>query len=154
LNRTYKHKNLALVIEDNLLTKLGQIGIMHFPNEFGGFLVGNYSADFKTLHILDYVLPKKYKGFPMYFERAIDGLTQIFDKLFKKKNQYFIGEWHTHPNGSTMYSQTDLNSMIQTAECETVHINNPILLIISLNKTRVLNHTFYIYQNKNLIPYE
>lgn len=149
-----KHNNLELVIDEELLNEIANIGIHHYPNEFGGFLIGKYSIDFKILYIEDYILPKKYKGFPFIFERSIDGIIDIFKKLFKQKNQYYIGEWHTHPDGSTMYSQTDLKAMVQTVECETVQIKNPILLILSVSKQKLNNFTFYFFENNKLISYE
>lgn len=149
-----KHDDLKLIIEEKLLNEIGSIGIKHCPNEFGGFLIGKYSSDFKTLYIEDYILPKKYKGFPFIFERSIEGLIDIFKNIFIQKNQYYIGEWHTHPNSSTMYSQIDLNAMIQSVECETVQIKNPILLILNVSRNNLKDFTFYFYDNKKLIQYE
>lgn len=149
-----KYKDLELIVEEKLLNKLGAIGAKHFPNEFGGFLLGHYSEDFKSVYIDNYLLPKKYKAQPTLFERSIEGTVSRFKKLFKEKNQYYIGEWHTHPNGSTMFSQTDLNAMIETVQCDTVQIKNPLLLILDVNEEELNNYTFYYYNNKNLIPYE
>lgn len=149
-----KYNNLELTIEEKLLNKIANIGIKHCPNEFGGFLVGRYSHDFKSLHIEDFILPIKYKGFPYLFERSVDGIISQFKNLFSQKKQYYIGEWHTHPNSSTQFSQTDLNAMIQTVECETVKIKNPILLILSVDSNKLNDFTFYYYNNKNLLPYE
>lgn len=151
---TNKDKTLNLIIEDDLLDKLSDIGRSHFPNEFGGFLIGSYSTDFKTVHVNDFILPQKYKGFPFSFERYIDGLVESFNKLFKEKQQYYIGEWHTHPNGSTMYSSIDLKAMTEIVECETVQIKNPLLLILSIDETDLKDFTFYYFNNEKLIPYE
>jgi proteasome lid subunit RPN8/RPN11 len=149
-----KNNGLPLFIEEDLLIKLGQIGIKHFPNEFGGFLIGQYSDDLSAVIVKNYLLPRTYKGFPTSFVWYIDGLVTTFKNLFQEQKQYYIGEWHTHPNGSTAFSQTDLTAMIKTVECDTVNIKNPILLILSVNKTNVQDYTFYFYDNKRLIPYE
>ncbi len=149
-----KHNDLDLYVEESLIERIGAIALKHFPNEFGGFLVGKYSTDFKSVEITDVILPKKYKSTPTQFQRSIDGLERVFEKLFKEKQEYYIGEWHTHPNGSSNYSTTDLNAMIEIANCETVQIKNPILLILSLNKSDVKDFTFYYYDNKKLISYE
>ncbi len=149
-----KHNKLELVVEDDLMNRLGKLGVKHYPNEFGGFLIGNYAADFGTVFINDFLLPKKYSGSSFGFVRSVEGLKSKFNDLFDRKKQYFVGEWHTHPDGSTMYSQTDLNAMIKTAECETVRIENPILLVLSVNKSRLTNYTFYFYENRKLIAYE
>lgn len=133
---------------------MGAIALKHFPNEFGGFLVGKYSSDFKSVEITDVILPKKYKSTPTLFLRSTDGLEGIFEKLFIEKHQYYIGEWHTHPNGSSNYSGTDLNAMIETVNCETVQIKNPLLLILSITKSDIKDFTFYYYDNEKLISYE
>jgi len=57
-----KHRKVELVIDQELLDNIGKSGIVHFPNEFGGFLIGKYSDDYNTLFITDYILPKSYKG--------------------------------------------------------------------------------------------
>jgi len=149
-----KNNGLPLFIEEDLLIELGQIGIKHFPNEFGGFLIGQYSDDLSAVIVNNYILPSTYKGFPFSFVWYIDGLVKTFKKIFQEQKQYYIGEWHTHPNGSTSYSQTDLNAMIKTVECETVQIKNPILLILSVNEKDCMDYTFYLYSNKKLMPYE
>lgn len=149
-----KHNNLELIVEETLIEEIGTIAIKHYPNEFGGFLIGKYSLNFKSVLITDFILPKKYKGTPTLFHRSTDSIEKLFKDIFKEKNQYYIGEWHSHPSGSTRYSQTDLNAMIEIADCPTVTIKNPILLILSVNKNIVNDFTFYFYNKKKLIAYE
>ena len=149
-----KHNDLNLYIEEDLIEEIGAIALKHYPNEFGGFLVGKYSSDFKSVEITDVILPKKYKSTPTLFLRSTDGLEGVFQKLFEEKQEYYIGEWHTHPNGSSNYSTTDLDAMIENANCETVQIKNPVLLILNITKSEVSDSTFYYYDNEKLISYE
>ncbi|NQZ19474.1 MAG: Mov34/MPN/PAD-1 family protein [Bdellovibrionales bacterium] len=148
------HNDLKLIVDENLLAEIGRIGIEHYPNEFGGFLIGNYSQDFKTLYLNHIILPKKFVGHPCKFERSIEGLENMFEELFNNKGQYYIGEWHTHPNGSTRFSQTDYNAMVSIAEHRTVSITNPILLILSVTAKKLNGYTFYVYDDKKLLTYE
>ncbi len=150
-----KHKELELVIEDKLIKKMSSIAIGHYPNEYGGFLVGNYSSSRKSLTITDCILPTKYKSHQFIFERSTDGIEKRLNELFSCENkQYYVGEWHTHPNGSTNYSSTDLNAMINIANNDSIRIKNPILLIISINKEKMSGFDFYLYDNKKLLRYE
>ncbi|GAA0740299.1 Mov34/MPN/PAD-1 family protein [Gaetbulibacter jejuensis] len=149
-----KHRKVELIIDQELLEKIGNTGIVHFPNEFGGFLIGKYSDDYRTLFITDYILPKSYKGSRYLFERSSKGMKSFFSKLFKKKKEYYVGEWHTHPNGSTGFSETDLNAMINIEASPSVNIKNPVLLILGISEKQLNQATFYIYDNKKLIPYE
>ncbi|WP_043707284.1 Mov34/MPN/PAD-1 family protein [Tenacibaculum ovolyticum] len=147
-------KDVEIIISDKLFSKISTYGIDQYPNEFGGFLIGYYSNDFKTLTISETILPKVYKGSPSLFQRSVEGIQKDFEEAYKKTpHQYYVGEWHTHPNGSIHYSNTDLKAMISIEQCKTVHIKNPILLIISTNKESINNFKFYLYENKKLFPF-
>ncbi len=148
------YKNLNLVVSEETLSKIANKGKKFFPNEIGGFLIGYYSLDLKTLYITDFLLPKNYKNNSYLFERSAEGIISIFNKIFKKKKHYYVGEWHTHPNGSTMYSNTDLNAMIKIAKDDNVVIENPILLILSINEKDSYEFSFYLYVNEKLIKYD
>ena len=149
-----KHKNVELIISEELLANLEKYGVEHYPNEFGGFLMGYYSNNLKQLYVSDYILPKRYSGTPCLFERSIEGIKEIFEKIYNRKKQYYVGEWHTHLNGSSMYSQTDLNAMMQIANHDTVNIENPILLILSIGKNILKDFSIYLYDQKGLYGYE
>lgn len=149
-----KDTNLKLVVDSDVINEIESISIKHYPNEFGGFLVGKYSNDLNILTITKFLLPKKYSSQPMSFKRSTDGISNILQDLFISKKEYYVGEWHTHPNGSSEYSSTDFNAMKSIAEFETVNIKNPVLLILSISKGRCDGFTFYYYENEKLIPYE
>ena len=140
---------------EHLLQEIGAHGIKSYPKEFGGILIGEYTEDFKTLNVNDTILPKKYKGERYSFERSITGLVEHLKRIFQSNpSQYYVGEWHTHPNGSSHYSNTDLYSMIEIADCRTVNIKNPVLLILSVNESEIKDFTLYLYDNKKLLIYE
>lgn len=148
------YKKVKLTIKKSLLNKLIESGQSYYPNEFGGFLLGYYSEDFKSLHICDFLIPKKYKSSPTTFERSNEGIIKEFTHVFKEKGLYYVGEWHTHPDGTAIFSATDLETMIEIAKCEAVKIENPILLIISIDQEKLFNYNFYFYKDKNLYAYE
>ena len=148
-------RNVELEIHEDLLDQMGVLGTSHFPNEFGGFLIGYYSDDDKKLMITDIILPAKYEGLPYSFLRSSEGIEKTLMELYNQEpKKYYVGEWHTHPNGTTMYSQTDLNAMISIEKCSTVKIHNPILLILSINKDELSGFGFYLYENKKLLKYD
>jgi [CysO sulfur-carrier protein]-S-L-cysteine hydrolase len=149
-----KKNNTELIIIPELLEKIKDTGKEHYPNEFGGFLFGYYSDCFHKLHLEKVLLPKKYSGFPCLFERSINGIENLFNEIYFEQGLYYVGEWHTHPNGSSTYSNMDLQSMINIERCETVHIKNPILLILSVLEQKIRNYTFYLYSDGGLIEYE
>lgn len=150
-----KHKKLELVVENEIIDRLFSVASEHYPNEYGGFLIGYYSSDFKSLTITNFILPNKYKSYQYLFERSTEGVEKELKEFFNGKNkQYYLGEWHTHPNGSTNYSIIDLNAMINIANSESIRIKNPILLILSIGKDKMNGFDFYLYDNKTLLRYE
>lgn len=149
-----QNKNVTLFIKEDLINKLKDISIKNYPNEAGGFLVGKYSIDFTTLYVTDFILPEKQIKSLFSFERSAKGVIQLFKNLYNQKKEYYIGEWHSHPNGNSMYSNTDLKAMITISESKTVHIENPILLILGISKEKLENFSVYLYDNKGLEKYE
>lgn len=148
------HKNVSLEYEEDLISKIESLALEHYPNEFGGFLIGYYSDDLKTLVLTDVLSPNEYKSHRVLFERSTEGIKEKLFELFKlNEKRYYVGEWHSHPDASSMYSLTDLNAMQSITESETVRIKNPILLIVSINNQKLKNYTFYLYDNNKLLEY-
>ena len=67
---------LSIEAEEELLNSLVEKGKSHYPNEFGGFLVGHYADDNKHLHITDTILPKSFKTSKYSFERSTKGIEK------------------------------------------------------------------------------
>lgn len=150
-----KIRGLELEISEEFISEIVSIGSEIYPNECGGFLIGYYSSNGKTLFITDILKPKKYKSNPTIFIRSSEGIEQRLKELYQQKNpEYYIGEWHTHPNGSTMFSNMDLQAMTSINKCSTVKIGNPILLILSLDKTGTYEFDIYLFDKDKLIKYE
>lgn len=145
---------LTLEIEDDLLCYLIDIGTKHYPNEFGGFLIGNYAEEQTHLRITDTILPNKFKGTPCLFERDTigidDKLKQFYDEEPKK---YYLGEWHTHPDNLPIPSSTDVNAINSIANHPEVSIKNPVMLIIGYDKTKV-ELGFYVQFKNKIYRYE
>ncbi len=149
-----KKRCTSLEIDDNILSNLVQLGLDHHPKECGGFLMGCYSDDFRTLEIKTHIFPKVYFSTPISFDRSAKGVEKIFRQLYTEEGYYYIGEWHTHPNGSSQHSPLDLDSMIKIATSDSVRILNPILLILNMDKSGLRDFSCYLYDEKELIKYE
>ncbi len=122
-----------------------------YPNENGGMLAGRYSADRHTVYIEKVVVPMEKLTGRTTFMRNTKGLEKVWNQLAKEGLRY-VGEWHSHPNGSTQYSGTDLAAMIDIEK--EVAIENPILLIMGVRSSGLSAHTFYCYKNNKLLEYK
>ena len=140
-----KYKNLQLCIECPLIKLMTKTAIHHYPNEYGGFLLGYYSDDFTKLYVKDFLLVDKYASSPVEFRRELNVKTHDFEKIFQETG---------HPNASAWYSLTDLQAMNNIASCNTVQLNNPVLLILSISNNKLLDFNFFIFDKGRLIVYE
>jgi hypothetical protein len=149
-----KYKNLQLYIEYSLIELMTKTATHHYPNEYGGFLLGCYSDDFTKLYIKDFLWVDKYTNSPVEFRRELNMQIHDFEKIFQETGLYYIGEWHSHPNASAWYSLTDLQAMNDIATCNTVQLNNPVLLILSISNNKLLDLNFFIFDEGRLVVYE
>ena len=122
-----------------------------YPNENGGMLAGRYSADRHTVYIEKVVVPVEELTGRTTFMRKTNGLEKVWEQLSQEGLRY-VGEWHSHPNGSTQYSGSDLAAMIDIEK--EVAIENPILMIVGVRGCRLSALTFYCYKNNKLLEYK
>lgn len=148
------HIKLHLKIEQALLDELYQRGLAHYPKEYGGLLIGRYTEDRSTAIIEKTILPKHYKASRYFFERGSEGLKEELAALYRQEPKlFYIGEWHTHPDGPAEPSGRDKATMAQLVKNEKVFINNPILLIVALTKSSY-RAGLYVQYNDRLQAYE
>lgn len=145
---------LSIEANDELLNGLVEKGKSHYPNEFGGFLIGYYSDNNKHLHITDTILPKKFKASKYSFERSANGIEKKLGSYYKENPQkFYVGEWHTHPDNSPIPSLTDISAINAIINNQNSSIANPVLLIIGYSETKV-NFGFYVWFENKLYRYE
>lgn len=107
-----EYKNWRISFDDYLLDKIRSARKNKLPNETGGVLLGSYDMVSKTIYVVDSILsPKDSKEYPNSYYRGIDGLGDMLQTLSKRtaQNLQYVGEWHSHPDGSSVSpSQDDL----------------------------------------------
>lgn len=100
------------------------------PYETGGILIGNYSLDQTTANILQITPPpKNSKHAKCKFYRSSSGLKKILDAAWNQ-GQYYLGEWHYHPNALSCPSRTDKAQMMNLSQNKQLNCPEPILIII------------------------
>lgn len=145
-------RGLSLEIENKLLEYMYNKALDAFPNEVGGMLAGRYENKNSAI-VESIVMPKEIPGSHNEFVRNTEGLEELWAEL-KNESIEYLGEWHTHPNGSSHYSRTDLHAMNEIVRDEYVSILNPILLILSLDRTRIRGHNVYLYDSSRLLMFQ
>ncbi len=145
---------LSIEADDDLLNSLVENGKKHYPNEYGGFLIGYYSDENKDLHITDTILPKRYKASKYSFERSTKGIHKKLSNYYEEDpKKFYVGEWHTHPDNSPLPSLTDITAINTIISNQNTCLTNPVLLIIGYSNTKV-DFGFYVWFDNKLYRYE
>ena len=149
-----KYHNLQLSIDDSLIQHMAELAIKHYPNEYGGILLGRYSSDLQCLQVHQYLLIDSYYSNSVEFVRQCSYTQEYFNHIFQENGLYYVGEWHSHPDSSAWFSVTDLQAMRNIALCHTVQLENPRLLILSISEKILLDFNFFIFNENRLNLYE
>ncbi len=119
--------------------------------ETGGILIGNYNEN------LSVALVKIASGPPVdsihsytWFKRGTKGLQRLLFKVWDKK-EYYLGEWHFHPNSSATPSSVDKAQMKEIAFNISYHCPEPILLIIGGTPIKYEIRCFVLTSKKSLL---
>lgn len=124
-------RKISLKISQSILDEMYSKAFAAFPNETGGMFAGRISDDGHEAFIEHLVVPSKTESSYVSFMRETNGMDQIWKELAEQGLSY-LGEWHTHPKGTTQYSYTDYQAMVGVANDRHVALATPLLFIISL----------------------
>ncbi len=126
-----KDGQLGLRIADQELSKI--INICHQANmkEIGGILVGFYT-EVHNCAVVTVVsgAPADSRSGRTWFSRGVAGLQRWLNLLWSKKQHYYLGEWHLHPNGPPQPSWIDIDQMKAIAASPLYRCPEPVLLIV------------------------
>lgn len=130
------------------MNKILAIADQAHPNEGGAALFGSYSGDGKVAFIEGVAPETKNSESGRYqFKRGASGLAAFFRRLFtrSKGEQYYVGEFHSHPGGTPEPSCTDEQTQYSIARDATSCCEAPILLLVggtpSVREVAVFVHT-------------
>ena len=121
------------------------------PYESGGTLIGYYGHKCRYAIITQVITPRVEKTFLNRFRCFISGeflirkLKEIWS--ISKGNEYYIGEWHSHPNNSPLSSKLDDDTMYKIMNNDSEDCKNPIMLIIGNSFDNIVKDIcVYVYK--------
>lgn len=137
------------VNQTSLLKSLSEFRQSKLPNETGGILIGGVDKFYKKIYVVDTIFaPADSIEKPTLFIRGIKGVkTRLLEiESITNNNLYYLGEWHSHPDGCSLNMSTD--DKIQFIELleEGLHRGEPSLMLIL-----GANNNFSLYLGNNEI---
>lgn len=112
------------------------------PLETGGLLVGRYNELHDTAVVTGvWGPPTDSVRTRTSFRRGIRGLQRQLNSLWGS-GEYYLGEWHYHPDGSGQPSNTDMGQMVRIAKSLRYNTPEPILIVVGGAEWDVIAHVF------------
>ena len=123
-----------VILDQFIIDKINDARDIKLPNETGGILLGFHDQLYKTIYVVDSILsPLDSKEYPNAYYRGIDGLNEKLKSIsdLTMNNLMYIGEWHSHPNGSDVLPSEDDKRLFNWIEKHLGELGLPPLMIIS-----------------------
>lgn len=140
-------KSLKVVVESRLLDDIRRKAASGWPNEAGGLLVG-WIDDEKVAHVSQQLAPAKEVATRGSYYREVAGMDDLWKALYQQGLEY-LGEWHSHPNGTAKYSVMDQEAIKRVYEDDGVVLSKPLMLIVGVDKAAFICDAMYAYDGKN-----
>lgn len=87
------------------------------------------------------------------FVRSTRGIITKLKRAWQKQ-QYYLGEWHYHPNASPKPSALDLKTMVNLSKDEDLGCPEPILLVIGGSSSNWLQYIGVYVKEQEIELYE
>lgn len=108
-----------------------------YPRETGGVLLGKYAPSMDVAVVTQITGPPDDSRKARFgFWRGILGLQALLSRLWREQ-QYYLGEWHVHPDGPPIPSETDHEQMRAIAESHSYQCPEPLLVILGFSMASV-----------------
>ena len=138
----------TVTIFQSCFDKMISLSNNYYPNEIGTSLIGWYSNDGFDAYIYDIApISSDSQSFSNMFIRGIKDLKTFYKKLLKKfKGKiYYIGDWHSHPNGFPFPSSIDDSNQIAVSNDKKTNCPESMLLLIAGNFKSKIEIGVFVY---------
>lgn len=116
----------------NILNKLQEA----CPRETGGILLGTINYNKKIIYAIDTYTPEDSKFGLASFYKGSKGTREYLEDIIYKTGEMiiYVGDWHTHPNGSLSMSRTDETALsLQKEEVDDIKLPAHIMIFNNLS---------------------
>jgi proteasome lid subunit RPN8/RPN11 len=128
--------NLVVEIDPATYFAMTDICSSAHPNETGGIVAGFYSRNGKIAYITQAsTAPVDSNCGRTWFKRGVRNLQTWLSKRWKRGEEYYLGEWHYHPDHDTKASAQDKSQLLSISHDKKYACPEPVLLIIGGSNT-------------------
>ena len=124
-----------LTIPRLALAQMAQQGWSRFPLETGGILLGAGTGDcIKVRHVVGpgpKATHERYRFLPDAEWQA----AQVTNLWNEDRTITYLGDWHTHPEGTTRFSDLDEQTARDIASYDAARQPNPVMVVLALGRS-------------------
>ena len=144
--------SFTVIITEEMVSAIYKICQDTYPKETGGILVGKYSSNLKSAQVTIVTeAPTDSKGGRTWFHRGTNGLQQLLDQVWEKKGEFYLGEWHFHPDGVPIPSIQDITEMKSISKNKSYSCPEPILIIAGNPSQNDWKLGVYVFVGKDIL---
>lgn len=144
-----KELGISVILEEKVCQKIEEIVQRKNSIETGGIIIGYYTVSLQKAIITELSdAPIDSKAGYNWFYRGIKGLKRMLADKWTKRGEYYLGEWHLHPNSSPNPSIIDIKQIKSNARNKEFNCPEPVLLIIGGNSLAVKISVTLLFEGK------
>ena len=149
-----QRKGRGLFVSTDVLTTMQSAADHAYPNETGGLLMGFVQA--KTIHVAhsigagpDALLRRDS------FTPDRDWQYDEIDRLFSDTSGAirYLGDWHSHPSGSTSLSALDRSLLRDIATTPAAQCETPLMAVLAGGGNGAWTEVFFQYAPRTYVPW-
>lgn len=129
---------------------------LRYPLETGGILIGYFMES--NVVIVDAIGPGKSASHALgTFTPDYSWQDKEVAQLYKKsgRRHTYLGDWHTHPDGSGSLSMKDISTLENIATCKTARVSSPVMAILSgTNEWEITIWNYYATNTEKILVAE
>lgn len=134
-NLLRRHRG-TLLVERTVLADLHRIAWASYPHETGGVLLGHRllsdGLGARVRHVVGPGLAAVHE--PQRFEPDYEWqATRVGELWTDDESLEYLGDWHTHPGGSTAMSPLDCAALRAIAGASEANQASPVMLILAVH---------------------
>lgn len=147
--------NKIIYIQDSIIDEMNNLANNHYPLEVGGVLIGYINND--KVVVTDIVGPgpkakHKRNSFLPDYKYQEEKIKKIYKQSDRTK--VYIGDWHTHPNGSNELSGSDIKVLENISGYSKAKLPFPNMAILSgKNEKWVIKFWQFRYQKFTILKF-
>jgi len=125
--------NWRLCADTRLIERVCELRAKTLPCETGGVLVGAFDTQRRVVYVVDTVpSPPDSEEWPNLYIRGAKGLASKIRSIEATTlyNLRYVGEWHSHPDGSSSQPSTDDLKALDWLSREMNAVGLPALMAI------------------------